>query len=218
MQEIFQEKYKKLHAELRRQMNGATVDLADALSGKKIFSYGVSLPTIKSIVSMYTPDHYFAQYLYAKDIREMKLSAICIDDHTLVTKEQMLHWSNTFTTLEIAENCASFLFWKTSTAKEVAYQWLDESDDIFKLKAALIILSKRVKIGDKDITTEDIIKKTEKLLPFNNVIITRGISLMLESLYGKSEHNRNSITDFLKKQKYKNNPIAIDLLNEMRYW
>lgn len=93
-----------LIARFNRERNGAVVDAIDSRVTKELFSYGVSLPTIKSVVAPYKGKHELALELYKSNIRELKIASFYIDDPAQVRIEQVLLWSETLTTLELVEN------------------------------------------------------------------------------------------------------------------
>ncbi|MFI3267156.1 MAG: DNA alkylation repair protein [Rikenellaceae bacterium] len=114
----------QLLTRLKREKNGAVVDAVDSLIEKTMFSYGVSLPTIKTIVAEYKNNHILALNLFQSNIRELKLSAIYIDNPEDVTIEQVKEWTNTLTSLELVENVTFALFSKCDIAEEIIEYWL----------------------------------------------------------------------------------------------
>lgn len=137
---------REILSEIRRDMNGAVVDVMnDMIGSEPFFSYGVSVVKIKEVASRYAPNHLLAMNLFDTKIRELKLAAIYIDNSCQVTKEQMEHWRESFFSLEIAEHASSMLFYKSSDALKLSYQWLDDKQP-FILKAACLIVGKHAKL------------------------------------------------------------------------
>lgn len=143
---MFDEIKKEILAELRRDTNGAVVGtMFEMLGSEKYINYGVLLPHIKKVAAQYHPNHALAIEMFNSKIREMKLCAIYIDNGDEVTAEQMELWSFSFNSQEIAENCASMLFYKSINAVLIAYEWLVEGGDEMKSYAAMLMSGKRAR-------------------------------------------------------------------------
>ncbi len=136
---------KQILGEIKRDMNGAVVGVMNDLNkGETFFSFGVSIPKIKNTARVYAPNHNLAKILFETKIRELKLAAIYLDDEKQLSAEQMILWSESFESLEIAENCASMLFYKHKDILCVAQKWIDSTEK-FTAKAGFVALSRRVK-------------------------------------------------------------------------
>lgn len=144
--ELFLSVKKEILGELRSDMNGAVVESMREYSGEEpFFSYGVTMPKIKVTVREYAPNHELAQELFNSRIRELKLAGIYMDAPESVTITQMEQWSESFFSIEIAENCGSMLFFAAPEALKIAGEWLG-SDVPNKIKAALLMVGKRAKM------------------------------------------------------------------------
>lgn len=124
----------ELLSRLCREKNGAVVDAINALVPKSMFNYGVSLPTIKTIVMQYKGNHELALNLFESNIRELKLSAIYIDDPKLLTMQQVIKWSETLKTLELVENVTFALFSRSEIVDEIIEYWAKYNDNQLLVK------------------------------------------------------------------------------------
>lgn len=117
---------------LQKERNGAVVDAVDSLVTKTLFSYGVSLPTIKSIISPYRGNHDIALEFFSSNIRELKLAAIYCDAPEKVTIEQVKEWSTSLSTLELFENITFALLSRTNITDEIIKYWSTRTEPLFK--------------------------------------------------------------------------------------
>lgn len=141
---------KKVLGEIKRDTNGAVVEVMNNMNQKEIFfSYGVTVAKIKEVSREYTPNHELAQELFNSKIRELKLAAIYIDSPSEVTEEQMELWRESFDSLEIAEHCSTMLFYAADCALKQARKWVEYEDNFTPMSAYLIAL-KRVRIMFKE--------------------------------------------------------------------
>lgn len=115
---------------LRRQMNGAVTGSMVCQGVTYGMNYGVSLPTIKDIAQRYAPNHSLAAELWRQEVRELKIAAAYIDDPTLVTAALMQQWSEQWTTVEMAEVCATSLFYLAPDMLATAHQWTCRGNDL----------------------------------------------------------------------------------------
>lgn len=166
---------------LKREMNGAVVEAMEKRGIIYPLNYGVSIPTIKSIVVQYAPDHELALRLFRSDIRELMLAALFIDDPSMVTAEQMSEWGRKFTNYEIVENTASKLFSKSPQAPAIALEWIG-SEDKMLCYAGLLTAAGTMRINPRDIdyrTVEDFIDSAAEVpyrsdfdLPLSHGVVT----------------------------------------------
>lgn len=181
---MFDEIKKEILEELRRDTNGAVVGtMFEMLGSEKYISYGVTLPHIKKVAALYHPNHALAMEMFNSKIREMKLCAIYVDNGDEVTAEQMELWSFSFNSQEIAENCASMLFYKSINAVQIAYEWLVEADDEMKSYAAMLMAGKRArtKYTSKSKDLYERIMNVSLKIPLNPKIFN-GLCYLLVSL------------------------------------
>ncbi|MEG1607162.1 MAG: DNA alkylation repair protein [Mucinivorans sp.] len=131
----------KIFSALRRQMNGHITGAMELCGVQYGMNYGVSIPTIKDICAFYGPDHALAGELWRQEVRELRLAAIFIEDPVQVTLEQMILWSQKWSTLELAEQCAMQLFYKADDHLLLARHWV-QTGNVLQKKAAYLIIGK----------------------------------------------------------------------------
>lgn len=139
-----------LLARLKREKNGAVVGAVDSLVTKNLFSYGVSLPTIKSIVGPYKGNHDLALNLFQSNIRELKLAAIYIDSHSELTMCQVKEWSSSLSTLELFENVTFALFSKSDIYEDILNYWREQNKPLFDKGVELLTLHRERFLKQRD--------------------------------------------------------------------
>lgn len=112
----------RLLGELKREMNGAVADAmrCEGLAGHWI-NYGVSLPTVWSVVARECPgkDDGFARFLYAQQVRELRLAALEIADPALLGPEELDFWGEGLFDRELAAVAAHRFFSRSPRAEEL---------------------------------------------------------------------------------------------------
>ena len=211
----FEKAEKELLKAMRHNMNGVVVSTVKKMTSQTIPSFGVSIPALKKIATRYEGDHPLALYLFDKNIRELKLTAIFIDAPEQVTASQMEKWGEGFKTLEIAENAASSLFWKSPDAFAIACKWL-QSDDIILLKAALLIAG-RIVTNENSSYTGTLLNLITPLLRYDNDIISGGIIFALERIARTDKMFRDKIVSLLKQEDIAGYPTAKEV-RETVFW
>lgn len=130
--------------EIKRHMHGS---VSESLSQHGIdykVNYGVSIPELQNIAKNYVGNHKLALELFQLDIRECKILASMIDDHTKITGEQIDEWAQSFTNVEIVEQICSNLFWKSDYVLSRSIEWCLSCDDLMQ-RAGLIIAARTAK-------------------------------------------------------------------------
>ena len=213
---------RQLLARLVRQKNGAVVDAMEALEGgKRLFSYGVSLPTLKTIVRSYPADNDFADYLFHTDVRELKLAAVYLADGPGMTAGRMEAWKSAFVTFEIAVNCASALFWQSPDAYATAVRWLEADPDPVTVRAAFIMLARGVandRIAADVRSCDELLRVSANRFFPDRTTVAEGIGNLFERLVRKNGENRERIVRFLRQKEREGSAMAAALLEEVAYW
>ena len=70
---------------MRRERNGAVADAMRYYGADYGLNYGVSLPTVRTLARACGRDHEFARYLYAQEVRELRLAALHIAEPERLT-------------------------------------------------------------------------------------------------------------------------------------
>lgn len=179
---------------LKTEMNGAVADAMKERGMNYGLNYGVSAVTVRDVARYYAPDHSLALHLFEQDVRELKLAAIYIDDPAKVTQQQMNLWMTEPVTDEIAEHCATALFYAAPCAEETAKDWIAGAN----VKAALLMIGKRAATGLLS-DGGDFLRLIEKGV--NSVVITKVNSCVyaLCKIGGMSQEMRAKVEDCLTR-------------------
>ena len=132
----------RLLKRLKVEMNGAVTGAMQERGIVYPLNYGVSVPTIRGIAREYGPSHSLALLLYRQQVRELKLSALFVEDPACVTSEQVREWSRDFTHSEIVELTVMYLFSRSAAAVDLIGEWLS-ADDVFLRYAGVMMLMRR---------------------------------------------------------------------------
>ena len=178
-----------LLGELRREMNGAVVDSMHDKGIDYALSYGVSIPTIRTLARQYAPDDELARLLYRQQVRELQLAALSIASPESVTAEELTFWSEGVTTVEMAENVATVLIARTSVAEVAAKEWLaTESGMLIGARCA------ELKLAD----AADSLLKALRSVPVGlEVVSGHGAAVLLAACGTRSNEERAAAKSFI---------------------
>ena len=114
---------------------------------------GVNIPTLRKIAKEIGNDHKLAKELWDTRIHEARILASFIDDHKLVTANQMDDWVNDFDSWDVCDQVCGNLFDKTPFALKKAVQWSKNKKEFVKragfvMMAAFAVHNK--KLNDRD--------------------------------------------------------------------
>jgi 3-methyladenine DNA glycosylase AlkD len=112
----------KIKHKIRLSMNGiVSGQMAEnGIIYKK--NYGVSVPRIKEIASLYAPDHDLARRLWNLQIRETMIMATLLEPVETFTPEISRNWIESFTQTEIVEQACMNLFSKLPFANTLCLE------------------------------------------------------------------------------------------------
>ncbi len=145
---IYEEIKSELMANFRRQMNGAVVDAMKAYSGgDAMLSYGVSIPTIKSICGEHERDNKLAKFLFHTKVRELKLAAIFLSDSNTLEAEQIESWATEQEHDEILMHLSA-LVGASPLADFFFERWINQSNPKL-VKCALLVASHKLRGGEE---------------------------------------------------------------------
>jgi len=118
-------------------------------------TYGISIPTLRTLAKEIGRDHSIAQQLWASGIHEARILASMIDDPKLVAEKQMERWVKDFDSWDVCDQCCGNLFDKTPFAYQKAMEWSGKKKEFIKragfaLMAWLAVHDK--KAGDREFT------------------------------------------------------------------
>lgn len=185
---------------LKIEMNGAVTDAMREYGGGRQgygLNYGVSLPTIRDVAREYAPDHELALALWRQDVREMKLTALFVDDPSQVTVVQMGAWASDWRVPELAEQCAMQLFWKSPDALKQAAEWagLPPGDAALKRLAAFYMIGKLATVFA--VSDDEILSLLSAPAIFGPAAAERSAAYALREIYRHRPALREQVLDVL---------------------
>jgi 3-methyladenine DNA glycosylase AlkD len=119
-------------------------------------TYGVSIPTLRSMAKEIRGNHVLAQLLWASGVHEAHILACMIDDARLVTEEQLENWVRDFDSWDVCDQCCSNLFDKTELAHKKAVEWSRRNEEF--VKRAGFVLMATLAVHDKKAKDEEFLK------------------------------------------------------------
>ena len=121
----------------RRERNGLTADTMHYDGARYGVNYGVSLPTVRTLVRRLPTDHETACRLLTRREREMQLAAFHLADPARLTDAaEAERWRRSLRNTELAEEAAFALLYRVPTFPALLADWL-QSDDPLAAYAAL---------------------------------------------------------------------------------
>lgn len=95
--------------------------------------YGVPLSNLKSLAKELKKNHDLAWELWDTNIYEARVIALLIDDHKLLTENQMEKWVKDFDSWAICDGTCLHLFRKnTVLARKKILEWVDRDEEYVK--------------------------------------------------------------------------------------
>ena len=123
-------------------------------------AFCVSMPELRKYAKELKKDHGLALGLWDTGYHEAKILAGLIDDHRLVTEEQMDRWVAGFDSWDVCDQCCSNLFDKTQYAYGKALAWTQDEREF--VRRAGFVLMATLAVHDKKAPD----KVFELFLPF----------------------------------------------------
>ncbi len=180
----------RLLGAVRRERNGAVAD-AMRLYGKPYgLNYGVSLPTVRRLAEAEGTDHGFARYLYAQDVRELRLAACRIADPAALDVREAEFWGAGLINSELAEELAFALLSRTARIAQIYGAWIAES--ALQRYAALMGAARNPKLTPAFLPA---LAEAVRCNP-DDLLTARGAVAVLEKTYENKE-NRDAVARFL---------------------
>lgn len=168
---------------LKVEMNGAVVEAMEARGLRYALSYGVSLPTIKSISSAYAPNHSLAQLLYRQDVRELRIAALYIAQPQMMTCDQADFWAQGVITSEIAEILAMTMLSKSPQAEAITSIWINSENELLNYAA----LMSAARCATTEWNREKLNTSINRFAQSGNILLRRGAELLTDRVAMLSE-------------------------------
>ncbi|HZK69497.1 MAG TPA: DNA alkylation repair protein [Paludibacter sp.] len=175
-------------AEIRRKimlsMNGITSEKMTQSGVVYKKNYGVDIPRIKEIASLYTPNSDLADRLWMLGIRETMIMGTLLQPIEKCTSEIANEWIDSIHQIELVEQICMNLLSKLSFANELCLQWVSSS--LWKQITGFILAAR---IYDK-LTTDEariLIQKAIQLSTTPEFHLYKALSLCLCRLARKDK-------------------------------
>lgn len=171
--------------QIRLSMNGIASEqmTKSGLIYKK--NYGVSIPRIKEIASLYTPNHELAQQLWILRIRETMIMATLLEPIDKFTYEMAIDWMSQFNQIEIIEQSNMNLFSKLSYSDLLCQELITNKNNWFNITG--FILAARIFEKLSDIQTKNISEQAIRLSETTDLHLYKAIGLCLSRFCRKNK-------------------------------
>ncbi len=126
------EKYKQVLNKVHLAENRVVADMLQNSGLKYRTIFGANIVHLREIAQEFAPDHELALELWEKDIREMKILSLLIDNPKEITGEQMDYQVAEFNNPELIEQACYATYPKVSFALEKAMTYCQQSGDYTK--------------------------------------------------------------------------------------
>lgn len=140
---------------LRAQANPAGVFQMARFGINPTRALGVRIPVLRALAREIGRSHELALQLWATGIHEVRILASMIDEHKLVTQEQMEAWVSDFNSWDVCDQVCSNLFDKTPHAHAQAAAWAQRDEEF--VKRAGFAMMACLAVHDKKATNQQFI-------------------------------------------------------------
>ncbi|MBR6655525.1 MAG: DNA alkylation repair protein [Alistipes sp.] len=134
---MLEQKKRILLFRLRKEMNGAALDTMRYFGEDYERNYGVQIYAIRNLAKEMGTDHALAEYLYAQNIREVRLVALWIADAEKVSVADFDFWASGIINSEVAEQASHALLSRIAAVTELLDRWC-HSDNALLAYCALL--------------------------------------------------------------------------------
>lgn len=180
-----QNKLKQIRSQLRLSMNGiVSTSMREKGSSYKL-NFGVSIPKIKEIASIYQKDANLAETLWQENVREMKIMATLLQPIESFTQTNAEHWAGIITQPEIAEQYTFNLLQYLPYAEDLAAKWILREEEYLSLMGYLLyahLFMKGIKLDDTNASS--LLLQAKKLLDGKSTFVQRAALTALKR-YGR---------------------------------
>lgn len=216
-----EETIKDIRIRLRKAMNGVVSASMRQKGMEYKLNFGVSIPEIKNIASVYTPNIELAKWLWTQDVREHKILATLLYPREAFTEEDAESWVGDIRNQEIAEQFCTNLTQHLSFAPSLAESWV--SDERENVKTSGFLLYARLYTQGNNSLSSD------KLLTEAKAVIDKGVSrpqraaLLALKRYGRQEEAQaeavlNHFNTYLNSDSKERQEFYKDLKFEFEYY
>lgn len=137
--QTLQDTLRDIKTQFRMGMNGmASKSMRDKGLDYKM-NFGVEIPRLKQIATLYPKDHQLAQALWKENIRESKILAAMLQPVDSFYPEIADIWVEDMHQPEIAEQTCQQLFQHLPYASQKAFEWIADDREYFEACGYLIL-------------------------------------------------------------------------------
>lgn len=154
MQENTKDRIKEIKQSFRLYMNGVA---AQSMREKGIsykVNWGIQLPTLQRMASLYGKDYELATELWKENIRECKIMAAIIMPPEKMLPDMAQLWMEQIDNQELAELLPFLLFHKLPYIIELAYRWMSSENKYYQIAAfntLARVFTQTTQLGARDI-------------------------------------------------------------------
>lgn len=169
---------------LRKEMNGAALDTMRYYGRDYARNYGCQIYAIRAMAREVGVDHPLAEYLFAQDVRELKIIALWIADIEQIAPHDVTAWLEGIYNSELAEQASHALL---SRLPNVATLLVDyaTTDAPLVLYALLLAVSRAASLSTPlSASTESLTQTVASIVDRhpNNALIARAAAALLGAL------------------------------------
>jgi len=167
----------EIKRKIRLSMNGIVSGqmVQNGIIYKK--NFGVSIPRIKEIASLYTPNHDLAQRLWDLQIRETMILATLLEPKASFDIRVASEMVGSFQQLEIAEQASMNLFSKVNESVVISKEWVQSKEEWIQITGFMVAARIYDLLTKADI--EFIIQEALKATDTDNFHLYKAVGLCL---------------------------------------
>ena len=167
----------EIKGKIRLSMNGIVSGqmVQNGIIYKK--NFGVSIPRIKEIATLYTPNHDLAQRLWDLQIRETMILATLLEPKESFNVQFAREMAGSFHQIEIVEQASMNLFSKVNQSAALSKEWIQSDMEWIQITGFMVAARIYDLLTKKDI--EIIIQEALKLAVTDNFHLYKAVGLCL---------------------------------------
>ena len=199
---------------LRLSMNGIVSEqmILNGIEYKK--NYGVSIPRLKEIAALYSPNHNLAQQLWNLEIRETMILALILEPVEKFTAENAIEWVQSFNQTEIVEQACMILFCKLPYANSLCKEWINSDKLWFQITG--YILAARIFNNFNPIDIHEIMRASFLASNTTEFHLYKAVALCLSRLCRKDTETANYILTEINPFEKTSNPGQKYIFEEVK--
>ncbi|NDV46233.1 hypothetical protein D0T49_04155 [Paludibacter sp. 221] len=199
----------EIRRKIKLSMNGVVSEQMERNGIVYKQNYGVSIPRLREIASLYAKNHDLAQRLWALHIRETMILATLLEPEEKATIQLAEQWMKDVNQIELVEQICMNLFSKASFAEMLCFRFIQSGQDIWK-QITGFTLSARIYQQLSQDTIKTIVSEGIKNSDTDNLFLYKSIALSLSRLLRAGEDAAKYILKEIE-------PISSSNINSQKY-